>query len=357
MLLTDFDLRGLTLPNRVVMAPMTRARAVGDGLPHPAAATYYAQRASAGLIITEGCQISHAARGYVRTPGIHSPDQIDAWRTVTDAVHAAAGRIFLQLWHVGRVSHPDFQDGHLPIAPSALAAEGSAFTAEGMKPLPVPRAIEEHEIPALVEEFRSAAANAQIAGFDGVELHGANGYLLDQFLRDGANQRSDRYGGSVENRLRFPLAVAEAVADVWGADRVGYRISPWFDAHSMSDSAPERTFGCLARRLGQLRLAYLHVVEPAGAEAARRLTPELKRLFAGPVIANGGYDRATAEACFAAGDADLVSFGAAFIANPDLPVRFGRNAPLNTPDLDTFYQGEERGYVDYPALESLEPVQ
>ena len=206
----------------------------------------------------------------------------------------------------------------------------------------------------MVEEFKRAAGNAQAAGFDGVELHGANGYLLDQFLRDGANQRSDSYGGSIENRVHFPLAVAEAVASVWGAERVGYRISPRFEAYSMSDSAPEQTFGVLAEALGRMGLAYLHVVEPVGTVAAARLTPKLKQRFGGPVIANGGYDRERADTCLATGEADLVAFGAAFIANPDLPARFGRNAPLNAPDVDTFYQGEERGYVDYPSLEGME---
>lgn len=352
-LLSPAQLGALDLPNRVVMAPMTRSRAVGDGLSPPSTATYYAQRASAGLIVTEGTQISHGARGYIGTPGIHTAEQVAAWRAVTDAVHAQGGRIFLQLWHVGRVSHPDFQDGALPIGPSALPVDGEAFTSKGPKPVPVPRALEKSEMPALVEQFAQGARRAMEAGFDGVELHGANGYLLDQFLRDGANQRTDEYGGSPAGRSRLPLEVVEAVVGVCGADRVGYRVSPWFGLYSMSDSDPAATFGHFAAALSG-KLAYLHVVEavagPGEVPAAQRLTGALRGTFGGPVIANGGYDRESAARAIETGTADFVSFGLPFIANPDLPVRFARGAALAQPDQATIYGGGDAGYVDYSPL-------
>jgi len=352
-LFSPLILGALELPNRIVMAPMTRSRAVGDGLPHPAAGAYYAQRASAGLIITEGAQISYRARGYVRTPGIHTPGQVERWREVTSAVHARGGRIFLQLWHVGRVSHQDFQNGAPPIAPSPIQAEGDAFTETGPKPVALPRGLEIQELPALAEEFASAARNAMAAGFDGVELHGANGYLLDQFIRDGSNRRTDAYGGSPANRARFPLEVVEAVGAVCGPERVGYRISPQFSMYSMSDSDSAATFTYLASALNG-KAAYLHVIEPIAGPAAtdpsRRITSQLRKAFRGALIANGGYDRISAEACLADGRADLVAFGLPFIANPDLPVRLAKGAPLAEPNPDTVYMGEEQGYVDYPAL-------
>jgi N-ethylmaleimide reductase len=352
-LLSGARIGALELPNRVVMAPMTRARAIGDGIAPPATATYYAQRASAGLIITEGAQISHQARGSVWTPGIHLPEQVAAWQAVTSAVHEAGGRIFLQLWHVGRVSHPDFQDGGLPIAPSTIPAEGEAFTAEGFKPLPAPRALDIGEIPGVVEQYAHGARLALAAGFDGVEIHGANGYLLDQFLRDGSNRRGDAYGGSEAGRARLPLEVVEAVTAVWGADRVGYRMSPWFSMYSMSDSDPAATFGYLARALSG-KLGYIHVVEPvagpAEATVVRRLTPALRKAFGGITIANGGYDADRADNAIASGHADLVSFGVPFIANPDLPARFARSAPLAEPDQPSIYGGGEAGYIDYPPL-------
>lgn len=356
-LLSHYRLGGIELPNRVVMAPMTRSRAVGDGLPHPAAPVYYGQRASAGLIITEGSQISYQARGYIRTPGIHTAAQIARWRQVTDAVHQDGGRIFLQLWHVGRVSHPDFQDGSLPIAPSAMPVEGYAFTDAGPQALAVPRALEIREIPEIIDQFVNAARNAKKAGFDGVELHGANGYLLDQFLRNGSNQRTDRYGGCAANRARLPLEVAEAVAGVWGKERVGYRVSPAFSMYSMTDSNPMETFGYLARALNE-KVGYLHVVEPVAGSAKppphwHRVTSHLREMFTGTLIVNGGYNLALAEQAVRAGTANLVSFGQLFIANPDLPARFASNGPLNEPNPDTIYQGEEDGYVDYPALDAV----
>lgn len=356
-LLSHYRLGGMELPNRVVMAPMTRSRAVGDGLPHPAAPVYYGQRASAGLIITEGSQISYQARGYIRTPGIHTAAQVARWKQVVNTVHQAGGRIYLQLWHVGRVSHPDFQGGSLPVAPSAIKAEGYAFTDAGPQELAVPRALDIGEIPEIIDQFVNAARNAKEAGFDGVEVHGANGYLLDQFLRDGSNQRTDRYGGSAANRARLPLEVAEAVAGVWGKDRVGYRVSPAFSMYSMGDSNPLETFGCLARALNE-KVGYLHVVEPVAGSAKpppywHRVTPHLREMFAGTLIANGGYTLALAEQAVSAGAADLVSFGQPFIANPDLPTRFASYSPLNEPNPDTIYQGEEDGYIDYPSLDTV----
>lgn len=352
-LLSSARIGPLVLPNRVVMAPMTRARAIGDGIAPPSTSTYFAQRASAGLIISEGSQISHQARGSVWTPGIHTSEQVAAWQAVTAAVHAAGGRIFLQLWHVGRVSHPDFQDGGLPIAPSALPVEGEAFTAEGMKPIPTPRALDIAEMSGLVEQYAHSARLAMEAGFDGVEIHGANGYLLDQFLRDGANQRCDAYGGSIEKRGRLPLEVVEAVTAVWGSSRVGYRMSPWFAMYSMSDSDPAATFGYFAKALSG-KVGYIHIVEPIAGPAEvpleKRLTPALRAAFGGITIANGGYDAASADQAIANGHADLVSFGLPFIANPDLLSRFAQAAPLAAPDQASVYGGGEAGYIDYPPL-------
>src|SRR5215831_16264207 len=261
-LFLPYLLGDIELNNRLVMAPMTRSRALEDNVPNPIAATYYAQRASAGLIVTEATQVSPQGVGYIRTPGIHSEEQVAGWGRITEAVHRAGGKIFLQLWHVGRISHPNFHDGELPVAPSAIAAQGQVFTAKGPQQMVTPRALALAELPGIVEQFRSGAENAKAAGFDGVELHGANGYLLDQFLRDGSNRRIDDYGGAVENRARLPLEVAEAVADVWGPGRVGYKASPYFAGYSMSDSNPIETFSYLAGQLNALGLAYLHVAEP-----------------------------------------------------------------------------------------------
>ena len=354
-LFTPFAVAALTFPNRIVLAPMTRSRAVDGNVPNPLAAIYYAQRASAGLLITEGTQVSPQGVGYIRTPGIHSAEQVAGWKAITDAVHAAGGRIFAQLWHVGRVSHPDFHGGALPVAPSALRADGEAFTAAGRQPLPTPRALAHEEIAGVVEQFRAAAENASNAGFDGVELHGANGYLLDQFLRDSANVRTDEYGGSVENRARFPLEVVDAVVSVWGANRVGYKISPQFAGHSMRDSDPRATFSYLAEEFSRRGLLYLHVAEPIGSgnAGAPRITPLLRGIFRGALIVNGGYDRESGERAVADGEADLVAYGVPYLANPDLPERFRRNAPLNQPDVATFYMGEAKGYVDYPTLEAV----
>jgi N-ethylmaleimide reductase len=337
------------------MAPMTRNRAGEGNVPTALNAEYYRQRASAGLIVTEASQVSPQGVGYPGTPGIHTDAQVEGWRRVTDAVHGAGGRIFLQLWHVGRISHPSLlPDGALPVAPSPIAARGQAFTASGPQPFVVPRALETGEIPGVVAQFEDGARRALAAGFDGVEIHGANGYLIDQFLRDGTNRRTDRYGGSVENRARLLLQVTEAVADVWGAERVGVRLSPWNEFNDMYDSDPRGTFDHAARALAPLKLAYLHLVEPGGGVPAGEapLAPELKATFGGPLMVNGGYTRALAVAALARGEADLVSFAASFLANPDLPDRLARNAPLNTPDPATFYGGDHRGYTDYPALDT-----
>lgn len=358
-LLERFERGALALRNRVVMAPMTRARAGEGGMPHPRAADYYAQRASAGLIITEGSQVSAQAVGYIGTPGCHSPEQIAAWNGVCEAVHRAGGRIFLQLWHVGRISHPDLLGGELPVGPSPLRADAEAFTPTGPKPTPTPRALEASETPGIVAQFERAARNAKQAGFDGVEIHGANGYLLDQFLRDGANQRGDAYGGSIANRARLPLEVTEAVIGVWGAERVSYRISPHFAQLSMSDSDSAATFGHFVRELARLRLGFLHLVEPIAGPAevalSRRLAPALRELFDGVLVLNGGYSAPLAERALLAGAADLISFGAPFIANPDLVERFACGASLSAVDPATMYGGDEKGYVDYPRAHGLSP--
>ena len=345
------------LPNRMVMAPMTRLRAGEGGLPRPLNATYYAQRVSAGLIVTECTMVSTQSLGYMNCPGIYSPEQVAGWQLVTDAVHEHGGRIFLQLWHCGRISHPSLQEGGvLPVAPSAIAAVGELHTPEGKRTLETPRALETHEIPGIVEQFRKGAENALAAGFDGVELHGAFGYLIDQFLQDGSNQRTDEYGGSIENRAHFLLEVTEAVASVWGADRVGIKLSPSNTFYGMYDSNPESTFGYVIDALNRFGLAYLHMMEPNEIDLAARnvinpTTARFRPIFKGTLITNGGYDREKGNAILEQGGADLVSFGKLFLANPDLPKRFELNAALNTPNPKTFYGGGETGYTDYPTLD------
>jgi N-ethylmaleimide reductase len=360
-LFTPYQLGPYELRNRLVMAPMTRNRATADGVPTGAMAAYYAQRATAGLIVTEGTQVSRQGLGYAYTPGIHTDAQVEGWRGVTDAVHQAGGRIFAQLWHVGRVSHPALQPGGaLPVAPSAIGIEGSTFTYEGAKEFVAPRALETDEIRGVVEQYAEGARRAFAAGFDGVELHGANGYLIDQFLRDGSNQRTDRYGGSVANRVRFLTEVTEAVVDVWGGHRVGVRLSPTGAFNGMSDSDPEATFSYAAYALNQFGPAYLHVVDPIAAgenpnagPTAGRLSHALRAIFRGTFIANGGYDAASGHAAVTGGEADLVAYGTWFLANPDLVRRFRESAPLNAPDRATFYGGGEQGYTDYPTLDEV----
>lgn len=357
---TLFDpirLGDLELPNRVVMAPLTRNRALPDGdIPHALNAEYYGQRAGAGLLITEGSQISPEGKGYAWTPGIHSAAQVEGWRRITDAVHAEGGRIFIQLWHVGRVSHTSLQPGgQAPVGPSAIAAETRTFDGKGFVETSAPRALETAEIARIVEDYRKAAENARDAGFDGVELHAANGYLIDQFLRDGPNRRQDAYGGPVENRVRLLGEVLEVLTDVWPASRVGIRFSPFSNANGVEDSDPMTTFSHAVRKANAFGLGYLHLVE--GQTGGPRDLPEgadvgaLRRLFDGVYMANNGYDRDLALRTVEAGDADLIAFGKAFIANPDLPTRLERGAPLNAPNRDTFYGGGAEGYTDYPALE------
>jgi N-ethylmaleimide reductase len=361
-LFSPFQLGPYELRNRLVMAPMTRNRAGDGNVPTEATAQYYAQRATAGLIVTEGSQVAPTGQGYPLTPGIHSDEQVAGWRKVTQAVHERGGRIFLQLWHVGRVSHPLTQPGGvLPVAPSAIGFEGEMVTVEGMKPVVVPRALETDEIPGIVAQFAEGAQRAYDAGFDGVELHGANGYLIDQFLRDGTNHRTDQYGGTVPNRVRFLEEVTAAVVDVWGGDRVGVRISPTGAYNGMSDSDPEATFGYAAWALNRFGLAYLHITEPIAPGASPnvpfseggRISPALRAIFRGAFIANGGYGAEAGHVAVARGEADLVAYGTAFLANPDLPRRFREGAPLNEPDRATFYGGDHRGYVDYPTLDEV----
>jgi N-ethylmaleimide reductase len=352
---SPFTLGPLQLPNRVVMAPMTRNRAGRGNAPGALNATYYAQRASAGLIISEATQISPQGVGYPGTPGIHSAEQVAGWRGVTKAVQAAGGRMYLQLWHVGRISHPSLQPhGALPVAPSAIAPAGQAMTLEGMKPFVTPRALAIAEIAAIVEDYRRAAHNARDAGFDGVELHGANGYLIDQFLRDGSNRRTDRYGGTASNRARFLIEVVEAICGEWDAGRVGVRLSPTNPFNDMADGNPAATFATVVGELNRFGLAYLHIVEPAASDPVTNgELPDIRffrKLWRGALIGNKGYDLARANAVIHHGWADLVSFAVLFLANPDLPVRFRRGGPFNAPDRKTFYGGSAAGYTDYPLI-------
>ncbi|MEL6498910.1 MAG: alkene reductase [Planctomycetota bacterium] len=363
-LLSPITFGDIEAPNRVFMAPLTRSRSAQPGdVPQDMNAVYYAQRAGAGLIISEATQISPQGKGYAFTPGIHSDEQVTGWKQVTDAVHAAGGRIVLQLWHVGRISHTDLQpDGSAPVAPSALRASSQTYTSKesGMVQVSEPRALETDEIAGIVDDFRRAAENAKRAGFDGVEIHGANGYLLDQFTRDGVNKRDDQYGGSIENRIRFPLEVAHAVVDVWGAGRVGYRVSPLGQFNDLTDSAPEATFGELAAGLGKLGLAYLHAVEsfgdqPRDAENDRvhaSIAARFKDAGGSIYIGNGGLDAEQGEQRVADGKADAIAFGKLFISNPDLPARIAQDGPYNEWNQETFYSGTEQGYTDYPSLEA-----
>ncbi len=340
----------LHLPNRIIMAPLTRSRAGASRVPNDLMAEYYAQRASAGLILSEATSVTPMGVGYADTPGIWSEAQVEGWTKVTAAVHAAGGRIFLQLWHVGRISDPAFLDGALPVAPSAIAAEGHVSLLRPERPYVVPRALAIEELPGIVAAYRKAAENAQRAGFDGVEIHGANGYLLDQFLQDGSNHRTDQYGGSIENRARLMLEVTDAVIAVWGADRVGLHVAPRGDAQDMGDSDPAATFGYLARELGKRKIAFIFARESLGEN---RLGPQLKAAFGGVFIANEGFTKATAEAVLQAGEADAVAFGKLFIANPDLPRRFASDQSLNAPRPESFFAPGPVGYTDYPALETV----
>ncbi len=340
-----------TLPNRIVMAPLTRCRAGAGRVPTALMAEHYRQRASAGFILSEATAVDPMGVGYPDTPGIWSAEQVAGWKLVTNAVHAAGGTILLQLWHVGRISHPFYLNGATPVAPSALAAPGHVNLLRPLQPHPVPRALELAEIPGIIAAYRRGAQLAQEAGFDGVELHGANGYLLDQFLESATNVRTDEYGGSIANRARLLLEVTDAAIGVWGADRVGVHLSPRGDMHAMGDATPAETFGYVARELGARRIAFLFAREGL---TEPRLGPALKRAFGGVFIANQCFTLETAQQEIAAGNADAISWGQLFIANPDLPARLRLGAPLNTPDGATFYGAPgtdpAKGYTDYPAL-------
>ncbi|MDX1961860.1 MAG: alkene reductase [Pirellulales bacterium] len=357
-LLTPCRLGIIELPNRMVMSPMTRSRSGEQGIPTELNATYYRQRASAGLIVAEGTQVSPQGIGYPLTPGIYSQEQVAGWKLVTKAVHDAGGRIFLQLWHCGRVSHSFFHNGKLPVAPSPIAINGKTlqFRGDGGVPFEVPRPLEISEIPDVVDQYRQGAKNAKEAGFDGVEIHGAFGYLPDQFLQDGTNRRQDEYGGSVENRARFLLEVTAAAVEVWGADRVGVKLSPSNTYNEMRDSDPVGTFTHAVSALSKMGIGYVHIMEASASDlrhGGKAIPVSVFRpYFEGTLIVNQDYDQAKAEAVLARGDADLVSFARLFLANPDLPNRFAKRAALNTPDPTTFYGGDEKGYTDYPFLDS-----
>jgi 2,4-dienoyl-CoA reductase-like NADH-dependent reductase (Old Yellow Enzyme family) len=340
----------LKLKNRMIMAPLTRSRAGASRVPNQLMVDYYTQRAGAGLIITEATSVTPMGVGYADTPGIWSDEQIQGWKMVTDSVHKAGGQIVLQLWHVGRISDPIFLDGALPVAPSAIQPQGHVSLVRPQKPYVTPRALETDEISGIIEAYRQGALNAKEAGFDGVEIHGANGYLLDQFLQDSTNKRTDAYGGSVESRARLMLEVTDAVISVWGAGRVGMHLAPRSDSHDMGDSNRLDTFSYVARELGKRSIAFICARENYDDSA---LGPQLKKEFGGVYIANQQFTKETAQAALDKGSADAVAFGVLFIANPDLPQRFAKNAELNAPDSSTFYGGDAKGYTDYPFLQDM----
>jgi len=346
-LFDPLQLGSLTLKNRVVMAPLTRCRASAGRVPNALMADYYRQRASAGLILSEATSVTPMGVGYPDTPGIWSDEQVAGWKLITDAVHEQGGLIFLQLWHVGRVSDPYYLNGELPVAPSAVKPAGHVSLLRPMKDFETPRALTLEEIKEVVAAYRLGASNAKAAGFDGVHVHGANGYLLDQFLQDSTNLRTDEYGGSLENRARLMLEVTDACIEVWGKDRVAVHLAPRMDAHDMKDSQPADTFGYVARELGKRQIAFISTREHA---AENSLTPMLKQQFGGVVIANEQFSKAQANAWLAEGKADAVAFGIPFIANPDLPARLLQDAPLNPPRKELFYGQGAEGYTDYPAL-------
>ena len=348
---TLFDplkLGDLTLPNRIIMAPLTRSRAGSVRVPNELMAEYYVQRAAAGLILSEATSVTPMGVGYADTPGLWSDEQVQGWKIVTKAVHKAGGLIFAQLWHVGRISAPLFLNGELPVAPSPIAAKGHVSLVRPEQEFVTPRALETSEIPGVVEAYRKAAMNAQMAGFDGVEIHGANGYLLDQFLQDSTNHRTDNYGGSIQKRARLMLEVTDGVLSVWEPSRVGMHLAPRMDAHSMGDSDRLGTFTYIARELGERGIAFICAREH---KAEDWIGPQLKKAFGGIYIANEGFTLESAQAVVASGEADAVAWGKPFIANPDLVARFAANAPLNTPDTSTFYAPGALGYTDYPALQ------
>jgi 2,4-dienoyl-CoA reductase-like NADH-dependent reductase (Old Yellow Enzyme family) len=346
-LFDPLTLGDLKIPNRIIMAPLTRARAPDARIPNALMAEYYAQRASAGLIISEATSVTPMGVGYADTPGLWSEEQVAGWKTITAAVHKAGGRMFAQLWHVGRISSPIFLNGELPVAPSAIPAEGHVSLVRPLQNYPIPRALKTSEIPGIVEAYRKAAMNAQMADFDGVELHGANGYLLDQFLQDSSNHRTDNYGGPIENRARLMLEVTDAVTSVWEPGLVGMHLAPRMDGHSMGDSDRLGTFSYVARELRERGIAFICAREH---RAEDWIGPKLKKIFGGAYIVNEGFTKDSAQAALDAGEADAVAWGKLFIANPDLVARFRTNAPLNAPNPQTFYAAGPTGYTDYPAL-------
>ncbi len=343
----------IKLTNRMVMAPLTRNRADEHNAPHDINVTYYQQRATAGLIITEASQVSPEGVGYPGTPGIYSDEQVAGWKKITDVVHAEGGHIFIQLWFCGRVSHPDLlPDNQTPVAPTAIQPAGETVTFEGMKVFVTPRALEINEIPGIVAQYKHAAERAKQAGFDGIEVHAANGYLIDQFLRDGTNQRTDQYGGSVENRMRLLNEVLDAVTEVWPGNRIGVRLSPENSFNDMSDSAPSEHFGYFVSQLNVRNLAYLHILERDMMSKSVNVDyRDLRNRYNGLYMANSGYDKTRANTSLGNGDSDLVAFGVPFLANPDLVYRYQQDLVLNDADSDTFYGGTEHGYTDYPFFE------
>jgi N-ethylmaleimide reductase len=354
-LFDGFDLKGLALPNRIAMSAMTRTRATDDGIPTDLMRDYYVQRASAGLIVTECTQVSDQGHGIIRCPGLHRDDQVAGWRRITDAVHAAGGRIYCQLWHCGRVAHPGMRGGEPPVGPSPIPATGDFFLPSGRVDFPVPRELAIAEIPGIVASFAQATRNAREAGFDGVELHGANGYLQDQFLQDGSNKRTDAYGGPIENRARLMLETAAAMIGAWSAERTGVRLSPSSFLYGVDDSDKLATFGHVVRALDAMRIGYLCLLEPNAKDAERgvqirQVAATFRPMTSVPIIVNTGFDKAKADTVLAAGDADLVAFGVPYIANPDLVARLHADAPLNKPDPSKFYGEGPQGYTDYPSL-------
>lgn len=357
MLFQPLRVGAIEFPHRIVMAPLTRARST-NRIPNALMAEYYRQRSSAALIITEATAISEQGYGWHGAPGIYTDEHVAGWRNVTDGVHQAGGRIFLQLWHMGRVSHPDYQQGALPVGPSPIAATGEAHTPTGKKPYVVPHELTIPEIARIVHDYAVATGKARDAGFDGVEIHGANGYLIDQFLRNSANRRSDEYGGSIENRSRLLREVVEAVTAAWTADRVGVRLSPTMNGNGMGDSDAVGLYSHIAGMLNQAGLAYLHVAEAIRPGRlfngdAPRVTPHIRKAYGGVLLANGGYDKSSTAAAIRSGEADAIVFGQKFIANPDLPERLRVDASLNEADPATFYAPGQKGYTDYPSLSSI----
>lgn len=347
VLFDTLKLGSLTLKNRMIMAPLTRARAVDNRVPNDLMATYYEQRASAGLILTEATSVTPMGVGYANTPGIWNEAQVEGWKKIVERVHAKGGKIFMQLWHVGRISHSSFLDGNTPVAPSAIKPAGHVSLVRPITEYETPRALEINEIKEIVEAYKKGAENAKKAGFDGVEIHGANGYLLDQFLQDSSNKRDDEYGGSVENRARLMLEVTDAVVSVWGSDKVGMHLAPRCDSHDVGDSNPLETFSYVACELNKRKIAFIFTRDKQGSDS---ISPKLRKLFDGVFIANQELTKETAEKIINDGNADAVSFGVKFIANPDLVERFKEDAPLNDPNPATFYGSGPEGYTDYPFM-------